>query len=184
MRNMFILVFIIGLFFLAGCNENLTNSAQQNTDNSTTTTSQQATIPVDHNQKYEAMIYWEQQGKIVPVRKQVGTISELVNTLFRGPSEDESKSGYFTELPKVSPNKVILEGDKVLLDLPTTFYDARGSFRVSNILKQIVYTCESFPGVKKVVFLKDGNPISVFPGEGFVLAPYVDKNSINGQKGE
>jgi len=183
MRNIFILVFIIGLFFLAGCNENLKNSAQQNTNNSTTT-SQQATTPVDHNQKYEAMIYWEQQGKIVPVRKQVGTISELVNTLFRGPSEDESKSGYFTELPKVSPNKVILEGDKVLLDLPTTFYDARGSFRVSNILKQIVYTCESFPGVKKVVFLKDGNPISVFPGEGFVLAPYVDKNSINGQKGE
>lgn len=182
MRNIFILVFIIGLFFLAGCNENQNNNTQQNANNSTTA-SQQATAPVNHNQKNEAMIYWEQHGKIVPVRKQVGTISELVDTLFRGPSEEEIKSGYFTELPKVNPNKVIIEDDKVLLDLPAAFYDARGSFRVSNILKQIVYTCESFPGVKKVVFLKDGNPISVFPGEGFVLAPYVDKNSIKGQNG-
>ncbi|MEO1784211.1 GerMN domain-containing protein [Thermodesulfobium sp. 4217-1] len=182
MRNILILVFIVGLFFLAGCNENQNNNTQQNT-NSSTNASQQSTATVNHSQRYEAMIYWEQQGKIVPVRKQVGTISELVNSLFRGPSEEESKSGYFTELPKVSPNKVILEDDKVLLDLPATFYEARGSFRVSNILKQIVYTCESFPGVKKVVFLKDGNPISVFPGEGFVLAPYVDKNSIKGQNG-
>ncbi|AEE14786.1 Lipoprotein LpqB, GerMN domain protein [Thermodesulfobium narugense DSM 14796] len=181
MKKFIALVFIIGLFFLAGCNENQNNNIQQSVNNSSTSTSQQSVTSVNHNQRYEAMIYWEQEGKIVPVRKQVGTISELVDTLFKGPSEDERKSGYFSELPNVTPNKVILEGDKVLLDLPASFYEARGSFRVSNILKQIVYTCESFPGVKKVVFLKDGNPISVFPGEGFVLAPYVDKNSIRGQ---
>ncbi|AWB10486.1 Sporulation and spore germination [Thermodesulfobium acidiphilum] len=181
MRKLLVLILIIGLFFLGGCNENQNNSNQQGVNNAKPNTSQQSVSPVNHNQRYEAMIYWEQEGKIVPVRKQVGTISELIDSLFRGPSEEERKSGYFSELPKVTPNKVILEGDKVLLDLPASFYEARGSFRVSNILKQIVYTCESFPGVKKVVFLKDGNPISVFPGEGFVLAPYVDKNSIRGQ---
>jgi spore germination protein GerM len=55
------------------------------------------------------------------------------------------------------------------VDLSQEFESGGGSFSMGGRLAQVVYTLTQFPTVERVQFRLDGEPVTVFSGEGLVL---------------
>jgi len=55
------------------------------------------------------------------------------------------------------------------VDLSQEFESGGGSFSMGGRLAQVVYTLTQFPTVERVRFRLDGEPVTVFSGEGLVL---------------
>jgi Sporulation and spore germination/Immunoglobulin-like domain of bacterial spore germination len=121
-------------------------------------------------------IYLFMDGKLVPVRRQVDETRAVgraaLNALFEGPTADESAAS--PPLTTSVPDGTILLGLDIAdglatVDLSREFESGGGSASMFGRLAQVVYTLTQFPTVKQVAFQLDGEPVTVFSGEGIVL---------------
>ena len=62
------------------------------------------------------------------------------------------------------------------VDLSREFESGGGSFSMGARLAQVVYTLTQFPTVDRVNFRLDGEPVTVFSGEGLLLEEPVDRD--------
>ena len=121
-------------------------------------------------------IYLFMDEKLVPVRRQVDETRAVgraaLNALFEGPTADESAAS--PPLTTSVPEGTILLGLDIAdglatVDLSREFETGGGSASMFGRLAQVVYTLTQFPTVKQVAFQLDGEPVTVFSGEGIVL---------------
>ena len=121
-------------------------------------------------------IYLFMDGKLVPVRRDVDATRAVgraaLNAMFEGPTADEAAASppITTEVPEGS----ILLGLDIAdglatVDLSREFESGGGSASMFGRLAQVVYTLTQFPTVKQVAFQLDGEPVTVFSGEGIVV---------------
>jgi hypothetical protein len=121
-------------------------------------------------------IYLFMDGKLVPVRREVDATRAVgraaLNAMFEGPTADEAAASppITTEVPEGS----ILLGLDIAdglatVDLSREFESGGGSASMFGRLAQVVYTLTQFPTVKQVAFQLDGEPVTVFSGEGIVV---------------
>ena len=92
--------------------------------------------------------------------------------LLDGPSdmEDPTQPALFTTIPDGTRLLGITIDDGVAtVDLSREFESGGGSASVFGRLAQVVYTLTQFPTVDAVTFTLDGEPVTVFSGEGVVL---------------
>jgi hypothetical protein len=121
-------------------------------------------------------IYLFMDGKLVPVRRQIEATRAVgraaLNALFEGPTGEESAAS--PPLTTSIPDGTILLGLDIAdglatVDLSREFETGGGSASMFGRLAQVVYTLTQFPTVKQVAFQLDGEPVTVFSGEGIVL---------------
>ena len=121
-------------------------------------------------------IYLFMDGKLVPVRRQVEETRAVgraaLNALFEGPTAEELAAS--PPLTTSIPDGTILLGLDIAdglatVDLSREFESGGGSASMFGRLAQVVYTLTQFPTVKQVAFQLDGEPVTVFSGEGIVL---------------
>ncbi len=121
-------------------------------------------------------IYLFMDGKLVPVRRQVDATRAVgrasLNALFEGATAAEASAS--PPLTTSIPDGTILLGLDIAdglatVDLSREFESGGGSASMFGRLAQVVYTLTQFPTVKQVAFQLDGEPVTVFSGEGIVL---------------
>ena len=69
-----------------------------------------------------------------------------------------------------------IEGGLATVDLSSEFESGGGSLSMQMRLAQVGFTLTQFPTVDRVAFRLDGEPVSVFSGEGIVLDGPVDRD--------
>jgi hypothetical protein len=121
-------------------------------------------------------VYLFMDGLLVPVLRDVEPTRAVgraaLNELFEGPTAAES--GGSPSLSTAVPAGTILLGLDIAdglatVDLSREFESGGGSASMFGRLAQVVYTLTQFPSVDRVAFRLDGQPVTVFSGEGIVL---------------
>lgn len=121
-------------------------------------------------------IYLLMDGTLVPVRRQIDATRAVgraaLNELFEGPTAEEADAS--PPLTTSIPDGTILLGLDIAdglatVDLSREFEAGGGSASMTARLAQVVYTLTQFPTVDRVAFKLDGEPVTVFSGEGIVL---------------
>jgi germination protein M len=98
----------------------------------------------------------------------LATLRELVD----GPSTDDRD--HVDDISTAVPDDtlvldVAIDDGLATVDLSREFESGGGSFSMTARLAQVVYTVTQFPTVDEVEFELDGQPVTVFSGEGIVL---------------
>lgn len=121
----------------------------------------------------------EEGARLVPVYRAWADVpgteapeADALFELFRGPSADEAGAGVSSE---IAPGTRLLGftgegGGLATLDLSSDFAAGASALSLQARLAQVVYTVTQFPGVERLRFALDGEPVTVFPGTGLRLA--------------
>ncbi|MBA3778405.1 MAG: GerMN domain-containing protein [Chloroflexi bacterium] len=104
------------------------------------------------------------------VESTVAVAGAAMRELLAGPTADEAAGGVASAVP----DGTLLLGINIVdglatIDLSREFESGGGSFSVGARLAQVVYTMTQFSTVERVEFRLDGEPVTVFSGEGLVL---------------
>ncbi len=119
-------------------------------------------------------IYLLIDGTLVPVHRSIDATRAVgraaITELLEGPTGAEADFGVTTSVP----DGTILLGLDIAdglatVDLSREFESGGGSASMFGRLAQVVYTLTQFPTVERVAFRLDGQPVTVFSGEGIVL---------------
>ena len=106
----------------------------------------------------------------VPQTQQVATAA--VQALIAGPTADEKAS--VPALSSAVPADTMLLGITITdglahVDLSSEFESGGGTFSMAARLAQVVFTLTQFPTVQEVEFRLDGEPVTIFSGEGIIM---------------
>ncbi len=64
---------------------------------------------------------------------------------------------------------ITIEDGLATVDLSSEFEAGGGTFSMAARLAQVVFTLTQFPTVREVEFRRDGEPVTIFSGEGIIL---------------
>jgi germination protein M len=107
-------------------------------------------------------------SRVVPRTEGVGRAA--LEELLAGPTELEACCGISTAIPEGTILLgLTIEDGLATVDLSREFESGGGTFSMGARLAQVVYTITRFPTVDRVNFQLDGEPVTVFSGEGLVL---------------
>jgi hypothetical protein len=111
---------------------------------------------------------------LVPVLREVPATVAVARAatrqLLAGPTADEAAAGIGTAIPDgTTLLGVAIEDGVATVDLSREFESGGGSESMFLRLAQVVYTLTQFRTVDEVLFRLDGEPVTVFGGEGIVL---------------
>jgi len=138
----------------------------------TTGTTQTSTTPA--KVPYKVFFLRGEAASLTPVRRthtatpRVGTAA--LEDLLAGPTATEQASGMATAIPADTRLLgLVIAGGAATVDLSSEFESGGGSASMFARLGQVACTLDQFPTVGSVRFELDGEPVSVFSGEGIVL---------------
>ena len=118
----------------------------------------------------------------IPATQAVGRAA--MEFLLDGPSDQhvEGRPAFFTTIPEGTRLLGLeIENGIATVNLSREFESGGGSASVLGRLAQVVYTLTQFPTVDAVSFELDGEPVTVFSGEGIVLEGPVDREDYTDQ---
>ena len=120
---------------------------------------------------------------LVPVARSVPKttdgVAAALEALLKGPTAAEADS--IPALSTAIPANTLLLGVSIAdgvatVDLSRQYEAGGGRASMFGRLAQVVYTMTGFPTIESVSFLLDGQPVTVFSGEGILLEEPVDRN--------
>lgn len=119
---------------------------------------------------------FQDNAGLVPVLRQIPKTTAVgaaaMKELLKGPNDDElgGRPAMYTAIPDGTTFLGLTIANGVAtVNLSKEFESGGGSAAVLGRLAQVVYTLTQFPTVKGVLFQLDGEPVTVFSGEGVVL---------------
>jgi germination protein M len=118
----------------------------------------------------------------IPATQAVGTAA--MAALLDGPNDVEmgARPALYTTIPDGTRLLGLrIEGGIATVNLSREFETGGGSASVLGRLAQVVFTLTQFPTVEGVRFELDGEPVTVFSGEGVVLDGPVDRSDYTDQ---
>ncbi|MCZ7535524.1 MAG: GerMN domain-containing protein [Acidimicrobiia bacterium] len=122
----------------------------------------------------DVLVYFLRDEKVAVVRREVpddgAPAAAALRALLAGPDDDEASLGFVTTIPDGTElNGVVIEDGVATVDLSSAYDDGGGTSSVTTRLASVVFTLTQFPTVDSVLFELDGEPVTEFSGEGFVL---------------
>jgi hypothetical protein len=119
---------------------------------------------------------------LVPVLREIpktlGVGAAAMQALLEGPNDDElgARPAMYTVIPDGTRYLGLrIDAGVATVNLSREFASGGGSASVLGRLAQVVYTLTQFPTVSGVRFELDGEPVTVFSGEGVILDDPVDR---------
>jgi germination protein M len=116
------------------------------------------------------------EGGLAPILYEIpktqAVATAAMEFLLDGPSDMETNTrpAFYTTIPEGTRLLGLsIENGIATVDLSREFESGGGSASVLGRLAQVVYTLTQFPTVNEVTFELDGEPVTVFSGEGVVL---------------
>jgi spore germination protein GerM len=118
-------------------------------------------------------------SRVVPRTEGVGRAA--LEELLAGPTELEACCGISTAIPEGTLLLGLdIKNGLATVDLSKEYESGGGTFSMGARLAQVVYTLTRFPTVERVTFKLDGEPVTVFSGEGLVLdRPVTRENYVD-----
>jgi spore germination protein GerM len=182
-----------GALILAACGGDVGDGGAVTTLPETSTTAPSTTLPegstttpgettVTTVGERTVTVYFIQDGEYAKAvtRTVPGTLDVAANAieaLIAGPTAAETEDGLGTAIPLDTLLLGIDIADGVAtVDLSSEFEQGGGSFAMFSRLGQVVYTLTEFDTIDRVVFWLDGQPVTVFSGEGILLDGPVDRS--------
>ena len=105
-----------------------------------------------------------------------------LEALLAGPSDEERGAGLTTEIPDGTELRDLAVADgTATVDLSGVFNDGGGSASMQARVAQVVATLTQFPGIERVAFRLDGEPVSAIGGEGVAVDPPLGREEIEAQ---
>ncbi|MDP8937751.1 MAG: GerMN domain-containing protein [Actinomycetota bacterium] len=105
-----------------------------------------------------------------PVPRVARVGAEAVKALLAGPTDEESRSGLGTAIPRDTRFLDLVITDGVAkVDLSRAFESGGGTLSLTMRLAQVTCTLDQFESVRGVRFALDGKLVNVFSGNGIVL---------------
>ena len=131
-------------------------------------------------------VYLLRDGVVAPMRRTVSSTPTparaALEALMTGPTSDEESSGLVTAVPDGTTLLDLSVADGVAtVDLSGTFDDGGGSASMLGRVAQVVATVTQFPGIERVAFRLDGEPVETIGGEGVVVDPPIGRTAIEDQ---
>lgn len=112
--------------------------------------------------------------RAVPATPEVA--ANAMRALIAGPTDDELDEGLSSAIPADTLLLgIVIDDGLATIDLGREFESGGGSFGMLSRLAQVVYTLTQFPTVNSVQFKLDGEPVTVFSGEGILLEEPVSR---------
>ena len=125
---------------------------------------------------YIYLLFPQKEGspQLIPVsrgifdsRNQDGKMEFVIKNLISGPTPEEKKTGFNTNIPSESELfQCWIKDGIAYLDFPGEIEKGGGTLLMKTRLAQIVFTATQFPEIEKVRFLINGKFIKYFSGEG------------------
>jgi germination protein M len=107
-------------------------------------------------------------ARVVPRTQAVARAA--IEQLLTGPTNAEATAGVGSTIPDgVLLLGITIRDGLATIDLSREFESGGGTLSMTGRLAQVVYTLTQFPTVDRVAFELDGEPVTVFSGEGIVL---------------
>lgn len=105
--------------------------------------------------------------------------SNALRALLDGPTAAEQGDGLVNPIPEDTLLLgMVIEGGLATVDFSREYEAGGGSFGMLSRLAVVVYTLTQFPTVDAVSFRLDGEPVTVFGGEGIVVDPPVTRSDF------
>jgi immunoglobulin-like protein involved in spore germination/sporulation and spore germination protein len=106
--------------------------------------------------------------RMVPKTEGVGAAA--MDAMLAGATETEASNGIGSTVPADTHLLGLsIAGGTATVDLSNEYASGGGTLSMTMRLAQVVYTLTEFPTVKRVAFKLDGEPVTVFSGEGIIL---------------
>jgi spore germination protein GerM len=193
MRRLFTFI-AAGALILAACGGDVGDGGAVTTLPETSTTAPSTTLPEGSTTttpggttattvgERTVTVYFIQDGEYAKAvtRTVPGTLDVAANAieaLIGGPTAAETEDGLGTAIPADTLLLGIDIADGVAtVDLSSEFEQGGGSFAMFSRLGQVVYTLTEFDTIDQVEFWLDGEPVTVFSGEGILLDGPVDRS--------
>ena len=99
--------------------------------------------------------------------------------LIKGPSAYEKKSGVFSEVPKSTKIRGVVESDKIIIDLSSDIVNGGGADSLYSRIKQVIKTALANAPKKPVYLYIDGKQADVIGGEGLMISQPLKENSLD-----
>jgi germination protein M len=105
------------------------------------------------------------------VRTQAGAVlAAAIRELLRGPTSAEREAGVSSAIPAGTEYiSADVRGGTATVNLSRQYSSGGGSLSMRLRLGQVVFTASQFPTVHQVKFQLEGQPVTVFSGEGIIL---------------
>ena len=118
-------------------------------------------------------------GRLVVAAREVGSERPdlVVAALLAGPTSAEADAGVRTALPdQGAVRSVEVTGGVAVVDLAASFVDLDGEAQRS-ALAQLVYTLTARPGIGRVSFTLEEQPVEILRGDGTLTTGSVSRDS-------
>ena len=147
-----------------------TTTAPVDPDTTASTTS--STVPAE--ERFVDIFLIKDASYAVAVTRAVPATPEVagnaIRALIGGPTDAELDGGLSSAIPEDTLLLgIVIDDGLATIDLGREFEAGGGSFAMLGRLAQVVYTLTQFSTVDAVQFSLDGEPITVFSGEGILL---------------
>lgn len=97
-------------------------------------------------------------------------LKQLVRVLFQGPTKEEQKQGFKTEIPIRTRLKSYTESaDEVVINISEDFIMGGGSTGMVGRVQQLQFTINHFVPAKTIILLIDGKELQNIGGEGIKI---------------
>lgn len=139
---------------------------------SATTSTTTTTAPVSEREVDVFLIKESAHAMAIPrqVPDTPAVAHAAIRALLAGPTATELDEGLVSAIPEDTLLLgIVIEEGIATIDLSREFEAGGGSFAMLSRLAQVVYTLTQFSTVDAVQFHLDGEPVTVFSGEGIVL---------------
>lgn len=119
-------------------------------------------------------------GGLTEVRRRASVSTDaqdVVDTLLEGPTDQEAATGLRSALPPRTRADVSAESSDATVDLSGSFLEAARAEQALAI-GQLVYTLTAVPGITRVRFLLDGEPLDIPRADGTVTREPVSRSEV------
>lgn len=128
----------------------------------------------------------DQTSKAIPVRRELykgaNRLKLALSELLSGPTDNEKKLGYYSELPVETTIFEIKESpERITINVSNDFETGGGSASMGLRLEQLINTAIDSANKKPVYLEIEGEQVIHFGGEGIMVPQPLSKNLNRGQ---
>ena len=113
------------------------------------------------------------------VPEDTAKLNFALQQLIKGPTPYEKKAGVFSEVPRSTKIRGVIESDRIIVDLSSDIVNGGGADSLYSRIKQVIKTTLANAPKKPVYLYIDGKQADVIGGEGLMITQPLKETSLD-----